>query len=85
MYDIFLSFVEGLALILSPCILPVLPLVLSTSIDGGRSRPFGIIVGFVVAFSSFVLLSRELVEAFHINTDSIRYLSLALLLMLGLV
>jgi len=85
MLDILLSFLEGLALIASPCILPVLPLVLSTSIDGGKSRPFGIIAGFIVAFSAFVLLSRQLVEAFHINTDNIRYASLALLFALGFI
>jgi cytochrome c biogenesis protein CcdA/thiol-disulfide isomerase/thioredoxin len=83
--DIALAFVEGLALIASPCILPVLPLVLSTSIDGGKARPFGIIAGFIVAFSAFVLLSRQIVEAFHIDTDVIRTVSLALLFALGLV
>ena len=31
-----LALAEGVALIASPCILPVLPLVLSASIDGGR-------------------------------------------------
>jgi hypothetical protein len=33
----------------------VLPLILSASIDGGRKRPFGIITGFVLAFSLFAL------------------------------
>jgi cytochrome c biogenesis protein CcdA/thiol-disulfide isomerase/thioredoxin len=84
-WEIFWAFLEGIGLILSPCILPVLPLVLSTSIDGGKARPFGIIAGFIVAFSSFVLLSRQLVEAFHVNTDSIRNGSLALLFVLGVV
>ena len=45
--DIGLSFVEGPALMAGPCILPVLPPVLGALADGGRKRPFGIIVGFV--------------------------------------
>ena len=49
--EIGLSFLEGLALIVSPCILPVLPLVLSASVEGGRRRPYGIIIGFVLSFS----------------------------------
>ena len=49
--EIVLSFLEGLALIVSPCILPVLPLVLSASVEGGRRRPYGIIIGFVLSFS----------------------------------
>jgi cytochrome c biogenesis protein CcdA/thiol-disulfide isomerase/thioredoxin len=83
--DIGLSFLEGIALIASPCILPVLPLVLSASIDGGKARPFGITTGFVLAFSIFVLLSRQLVEALHISPDIIRTTSLVLLALFGFV
>lgn len=80
-----LAFVEGLALIASPCILPVLPLVLSASVEGGRRRPFGIILGFVLAFSVFALASRKLVAAFHIDLDIIKDGSLLLLFLFGLV
>jgi cytochrome c biogenesis protein CcdA/thiol-disulfide isomerase/thioredoxin len=80
-----LAFLEGLALVASPCILPVLPLVLSTSVGGGRGRPFGIIGGFVVSFSLFALLSRWVVSALGIDLDIIKYASLVLLGMLGLV
>jgi len=83
--EIGLSFLEGLALIFSPCILPVLPLVLASSVEGGRKRPFGIIFGFVLSFTLFALLSRQLVTALHINLDVIKYGSLVLLGLFGLV
>jgi cytochrome c biogenesis protein CcdA/thiol-disulfide isomerase/thioredoxin len=83
--QIGLAFIEGLALIISPCILPVLPLVLSTSIDGGRRRPFGIILGFILTFALFALGSRQLVVLFNINLDYIKYGSLALLTLLGVL
>ena len=83
--DIALAFVEGLALIASPCILPVLPLVLSASVDGGRQRPFGIIIGFVLSFSIFALISRKIVVALGIDLDVIKDISLGLLFIFGLV
>lgn len=83
--EILLSFLEGLALILSPCILPVLPLILASSVEGGRRRPFGIIIGFVVAFTLFALLSRQLVMIFHINLDFIKYFSYFFLSLFGLI
>lgn len=83
--EIGLSFLEGLALIASPCILPVLPLVLSASAQGGRKRPFGIILGFVLAFTAFAMLSRKLVTLLGINLDAIKYGSLVLLALFGLV
>lgn len=80
-----LAFGEGLALIASPCILPVLPLVLAASVEGGRARPFGIITGFVVAFTAFVLGSRQIVLALGIEPDVIKWVSLVLLALFGLV
>src|SRR5512135_2034950 len=83
--DIGLAFLEGLALIASPCILPVLPLVLAASADGGKRRPYGIIVGFVLAFSLFAIAARKIVALFGIDLDTIKNGSLVLLALFGLV
>jgi cytochrome c biogenesis protein CcdA/thiol-disulfide isomerase/thioredoxin len=83
--DIGLALLEGLALIASPCILPVLPLVLAASVDGGRRRPYGIIIGFVLAFSLFALASRKIVLALGIDLDLIKHASLGLLALFGLI
>ena len=83
--DPVLAFVEGLALIASPCILPVLPLVLSASVEGGRKRPFGIIAGFVLSFTLFALASRRIVEALGIDLGIIKTVSLVLLFLFGLI
>lgn len=83
--EIGLAFLEGLALIVSPCILPVLPLVLAASADGGKRRPFGIIIGFVLSFSLFVIASRKLVAALGIDIDIVKNVSLVLLVLFGLV
>jgi cytochrome c biogenesis protein CcdA/thiol-disulfide isomerase/thioredoxin len=83
--NIGLAFLEGLALIISPCILPILPIILSTSIEGNRKRPYGVIVGFIVSFTLFTLFSRQLVIWFNFDLDVIRYTSFALLIMFGLI
>jgi cytochrome c biogenesis protein CcdA/peroxiredoxin len=83
--DIGLAFLEGLALVFSPCILPVLPLVLATSASGGKRRPFGIIIGFVISFSLFAILSRKIVALFGIDIDIIKNASLILLSLFGLM
>ena len=83
--DIGLAFLEGVALIVSPCILPVLPLVLATSAGGGRRRPYGIIIGFVLAFTLFALAARQLVSLLGLDIDLVKNASLALLALMGLV
>src|SRR5574340_896336 len=83
--DIGLAFLEGLSLIVSPCILPVLPLVLATSAGGGRRRPYGIIIGFVLAFTLFAIVARKLVALLGLDLDLVKDASLVLLALLGLV
>ncbi len=83
--EIGLSFLEGLALIASPCILPILPLVLGAAVDGGKRRPFGIITGFVLAFCAFAMLSRQIISKLGIDPNAIKYGSLALLALFGLI
>lgn len=81
----FLSFLEGFALILSPCILPILPLILAGSLEGGKKRPIGIVVGFVISFALLTYFSRSLVRYSGINLIWVRDISFILLFFLGLI
>jgi len=83
--NLALGFLEGLALIASPCILPILPIVLSAGIDGGKSRPYGLILGFIVSFWAFTLFSRSVIQFFHIEPDWLRTISYVFLVLLGML
>lgn len=83
--NLALAFAEGFALIASPCILPILPIVLSVGLDGGKWRPYGVILGFITAFCTFTLLSRSLVNALGLEPLLIRNISFGLLFLLGIV
>lgn len=82
---IVLSFFEGLALIISPCILPILPIILAGSLSGGIKRPLGIITGFIITFTLFTFFSRQIVLYSSIDLNLIRHISYAILLLLGVV
>ena len=82
---IALAFIEGFALILSPCILPILPVVLAGSLAGSKQRPVGIICGFTITFAFIAFFSRSFVQYLGIDLNVIRTLSFCLLLLLGLV
>lgn len=80
-----LAFIEGFALIIAPCILPILPIVLAAGVSGGKMRPYGIICGFILSFCLFTLLSRQLILSFHLSGDLIRQISFYLLILFGIV
>ncbi|MDE1901370.1 MAG: cytochrome c biogenesis protein DipZ [Alphaproteobacteria bacterium] len=80
-----LAFAEGVGLVLSPCILPILPIMLAASLDGGKKRPLGIIAGFIIAFTGFALLSRQILGALHADPQIVRNAALAFLMLFGVV
>jgi cytochrome c biogenesis protein CcdA/thiol-disulfide isomerase/thioredoxin len=78
------AFLAGIVTILSPCILPVLPIVLAGSITGDRRRPLLIVSGFIVSFTVFTLFLSVLVKATGIPVDTLRYVAIVVIAVFGL-
>lgn len=78
------AFLAGIVTILSPCILPVLPIVLSGS-TGGKARPYGVVTGFILSFSLFTLVLTAIVKAFALPPDFLRFVAVAFVIGFGLV
>ncbi len=78
------SFLGGIVTILSPCILPILPIVLSGSITGGKRRPLGVVVGFIASFTFFTLFLTTLVKAAGVSPDVLRMIAVVIIVTFGL-
>ena len=81
---VIFAFIAGIITILSPCILPILPIVLSGSVGDGKSKPFGIVIGFVLSFTFFTLFLATIVRATGIPADALRSVSIAIMFIFGL-
>lgn len=81
---LFFAFLSGIITVLSPCVLPVLPLLLSAGLGQGKLRPYGIIAGLIASFTVFTLTLTALVQATGISPDILRYISLSLIILFGL-
>ncbi len=82
---IMFAFLSGVITILSPCILPLLPVVLAGNVAGGRTRPYGVVTGFAVSFTGFTLGLSALVAATGISPDALRVAAVVILLLFGVV
>lgn len=78
------SFLAGVVTILSPCILPILPIVLSGSVGGGKRKPLGIIAGFIFSFTFFTLFLTKIVQLTGIPADTLRIVAALVLLFFGI-
>jgi cytochrome c biogenesis protein CcdA/thiol-disulfide isomerase/thioredoxin len=74
------AFLGGLITGLSPCIVPVIPVVMAGgSTATSKRRPYVIIAGLVVSFSLSVLFASSLLSFLHLPQDLLFWLGVALL------
>jgi cytochrome c biogenesis protein CcdA/thiol-disulfide isomerase/thioredoxin len=74
------AFLGGLITGLSPCIVPVIPVILAGgSTATSKRRPYVIIAGLVVSFSLSVLFASSLLGFLHLPQDLLFWLGVALL------
>ncbi len=74
----------GAGTALSPCVLPVLPALLSAGGVGGRRRPLGVVIGLSVTFTVAIVGVASVVDGVGLGSDPLRYLAIVVLLCFGL-
>ncbi|HEY1833976.1 MAG TPA: cytochrome c biogenesis protein DipZ [Solirubrobacteraceae bacterium] len=79
------AILAGAGTALSPCVLPVLPALLSAGGVGGRRRPLGIVLGLSVTFTVTIVGVANVVDGVGLGSDPLRDLAIAVLLLFGLV
>lgn len=77
------AFVAGAATALSPCVLPVLPVVLSAGVTGGRRRPLGVVTGLALSFAFATVALVYVIDALGLPDDLLRNVAIAVLLGFG--
>src|ERR1700726_4374088 len=75
----------GAGTALSPCVLPVLPALLSAGGVGGRRRPLGIVLGLSFTFTISIVFLAGLVDGVGLGSNLLRYLAVAVLVVFGLM
>ncbi len=97
---VLVGVVAGFLAGISPCILPVLPVVLVVGATGsnaaaqragneaprraGVGRSVAVVAGLVLSFSILILAGSEIISALHLPQDSLRDAGIALLILVGL-
>jgi cytochrome c biogenesis protein CcdA/thiol-disulfide isomerase/thioredoxin len=77
--------IAGAGTAITPCVLPVLPALLSASAAGGRRRPLGIVIGLTTTFTIAIVALAQLVKGIGLASSAARTISIIVLLAFGLV
>ena len=94
---VLIGLLGGLITGISPCILPVLPVIfLSGGAQSARAqdedgapavsrwRPYLVVAGLVISFTAFTLLGSTLLNLLHLPQDVIRWAGIVLLALIGI-
>src|SRR3954469_20598785 len=75
--------IAGAGTAISPCVLPVLPALLSASATGGRRRPVGIVIGLAATFTVTIVGLASVVDGVGVANGTTRTLAVVALLLFG--
>jgi cytochrome c biogenesis protein CcdA/thiol-disulfide isomerase/thioredoxin len=81
---VIVAFIAGVVTAVSPCVLPILPIVLATGADGDRRRPYLVIAGLIASFSFFTLASVQIIKALNLPSSTLRDIAIAVIAVFGL-
>src|SRR5947207_5777982 len=76
-----IGFLAGVVTAISPCVLPVLPILLAGGASG--RKPFRIIAGLISSFVVFTLFASWILDKLGLPQDFLRNLAIALLFLVA--
>lgn len=86
MLKISFAFLAGLLTVGAPCVLPLLPILLGTSVgQTSKLRPLFITLGFIITFSAVALLFTLFTKVLGISQEVLRGIALVLLVIFGVL
>ncbi len=83
---IFLAFLAGILTVLAPCVLPLLPIIIGSSIDGtNRAKPFLVTAGLVISITVFTILLKASTLLLNLDPGIWKVLSGGIVIIFGLI
>src|ERR1700683_1353789 len=79
------GFLAGLVIGISPCIIPVLPVIVAAGASSeDRRRPFWVVAGLVTSFTLTLLFGLEVLKLLHLPQSLLLHVGIVLLIVLGI-
>jgi cytochrome c biogenesis protein CcdA/thiol-disulfide isomerase/thioredoxin len=77
------ALVAGAGTAITPCVLPVLPAMLSASALGGRRRPLGIVLGLAITFLIAIIALAQITKGIGLAAGATRTIAVIVLIAFG--
>lgn len=79
-----IALISGILTVFSPCVLPILPVVLASGADGKKARIRGLIFGIIISFTLASLFLTAFITSLGVSSDALRNFVSLLLFIVGI-
>src|SRR5258708_14238284 len=83
--SLVLAFIAGVLSILSPCVLPIIPVVLGAAASHHKLGPVALASGLSISFVSIGLFGATIGHLVGLNEDVFRYVAASFIITIGVV
>ena len=83
--SIVFAFIAGILSTLSPCVIPILPIVIGSALNEHRFGPFALAIGLTASFTLLGTFLASMGSSLGIDAEHFRVLAAVLMLVIGLV
>jgi cytochrome c-type biogenesis protein len=80
-----LGYLAGILSTLSPCVLPLIPILISTAITAHRLGPYALAAGLTISFTIVGMLIGTVGASLGIDQNVFRYIAAVILILFGIV
>lgn len=83
--ELIFAYLAGLLTLINPCVVPVLPIVLASALNAGRSGPWALAAGLTVSFVAFGMFVTTIGYSIGLTQDRLAQIGALVMIMFGLV
>ena len=81
----FLAYLAGVVTILSPCVLPLIPIILGSSFNEHKRGPLFLVAGLVLSFTSFGMIVATIGFSIGLTTSVLQTIAASLMILFGTI
>jgi cytochrome c-type biogenesis protein len=81
----FIGYVAGLLSTLSPCVLPLIPILIATAISAHRFGPYALAIGLTISFTTVGIFLSTAGASLGIDPDLFRNIAASILILFGIM
>lgn len=83
--ELVFAYLAGILTLINPCVIPVLPIVLASALNAGRSGPWVLSAGLTVSFVAFGMFVTTLGYSIGLTQERLAQIGALVMIMFGLV